>query len=250
MTTMQLSWISTSKLIDIAERRFKNAYVKAQAVAKASLQVEPTLAITRSFLTGVPLEDYRVTDEVVSVTKTLQNAIGDFHQDVLSNAHGWKNMGTSGGKLDIQSKEPIALARNRLVVAEVKMRYNTIKASDEKNTYDAIKDAVAILGGPRNVVGYLIQVVPKNKESYDKPWVPSGRTPLDYVRVVDGVTGYHLVTGDPNALFDLIDILPDVLNAAIQRLTLNTVTPQRSQIEKKIISQLISNSLPGSSAWV
>lgn len=179
MKTTELSWIPTSTLVQIAKKRFQKAYCKAQDVANANLQVEPTLAIARSFLTGVPLAEYRKADEIVSITKTLQNAIGDFHQDVLSNALGWQNMGTNGGKLDIRSNEPVPLAGNRIVVAEVKMRYNTIKASEEKNTYDAIKDAVAVLGGHRNVVGYLIQIVPKNKACYDKPWVPSGRTPLE-----------------------------------------------------------------------
>lgn len=77
-------------------------------------------------------EEIGTIEKSVALTKTFQNAIGDFHQEVLGSAKGWRSTGTSGGVLDIMSDNPIKQAGNKKILAEVKMRYNTIKASDEK----------------------------------------------------------------------------------------------------------------------
>ena len=87
--------------------------------------------------------------EAQSAVKSLQNAVGNFHQKVLGNVSGWQDMGTSGGIYDISSKDKVAAAGNRKVLAEIKMRYNTIKASDEWQLHQKLADAVAQNGGSK-----------------------------------------------------------------------------------------------------
>ena len=52
------------------------------------------------------------------------------------------------------------------------------------------------------------QIIRSTLESFESKTV-------DHVRVIDGRTGYHMVTGDPNALSDLFGILPDVFDAVV-----------------------------------
>lgn len=248
MSQNDLSWISFDRLVQIAQTRFAAAYQKARGIAQSSLAVEPTLALARSFIVGSPLDTYREADEVVAVTKTLQNAVGLFHQDVLSSVEGWVPMGTTGGVLDVRSSNPIQLARGRHVLIEVKMRHNTIKASDEKGLWDKLEGAVKVYGGSRENVGYIIQIVPKHQAAYDRPWKVSGRSELEYVRAADGVTGYHLVTGEPSALFDLLRLMPDVLEAAMPEIAGKSWIRSRSPSEALVLDGLLLQSLPRNSA--
>lgn len=250
MSAYDLSWIKFDTLTEIAAKRFRKAFNAAETVSNRQLAVEPTLPIARAFLTASQLEEYRSIDESVAVTKTIQNAIGLFHQDVLSSVTGWQTMGTSGGVIDFHSTGPVKLAGNRKVFVEIKMRYNTIKASDQAKLHSELQTVVKSHGAPRKTVAYLIQVVPEKPEPYNKEWKVSGRTPLEYVRVVDGVTGYHLVTGVPDALHQLLRVFPFVMEAVMQELK-GFYTPNLARHivgDGTLIEELIRNSLPAKSA--
>lgn len=53
---------------------------------------------------------------------------------------------------------------------EVKMRWNTIKASDEKKVHDDLSDAVEHnWGGEHPTVGYIAQIVPKTETLTTSP---------------------------------------------------------------------------------
>ncbi|MCG7259190.1 MULTISPECIES: Eco47II family restriction endonuclease [unclassified Corynebacterium] len=248
-TTWTIDWITKDKVEAIARKSFAGAIRRIKAKQKKNLQTDPTLVIALNALLDMPYKDViRIADDV-SIVKTLQNAIGDFHQAVLGAAHGWNDSGSSGGVFDIYSDEKIPLAGDRNVVAEVKMRYNTIKASDEAKTWDKLKDAVNSRGGSSQCVAYLIQIVPKTQESYDRPWKVSGRNQLPYVRCIDGTTAYHLVTGEPDALNQLLHALPAILKEIIQDPS-DLDIDQTSLITDVYIDQSIQKSLPPQSALV
>lgn len=216
--THDLSWITFSKLVEIAKKSFRSSFMKVHEDDFNALSTEPTLVLVRATLAGGIVKNQADADRIVAVTKTIQNAVGNFHQEVLGSVDGWETLGKAGGVLDIKSTEPVSLAGHRTVIAEVKMRYNTIKASDEKSMHDKIKDAVNLYGGSKQAVGYIFQIVPQNKAGYDRPWVVSGREQVDYVRAADGVTAYHLVTGIDAAYFQLMDVLPEVIREAAEEL--------------------------------
>lgn len=75
--------------------------------------------------------------------------------------------------------------------------------------------------------------------------VVSGRTPREHVRAVDGVTAYHMVTGNPNALFELIRAFPYVLQRAFG----SGVTTGGSSIEDAMAAHLIADALPTRSVY-
>jgi hypothetical protein len=61
-------------------------------------------------------------------------------------------------------------------------------------------------------IGYLIQIVPKQAVLYDEPWTPSGVQKREHVRHCDGATGYALVFDYENALSELIDAFPKIVD--------------------------------------
>ena len=75
-----------------------------------------------SVFTDTDIEDTLHVLKYVNTVKSIQNAVGNFHQKVLGNVEGWLDSGATGGVFDIQSKGPVAAAGNRIVFMEVKMR--------------------------------------------------------------------------------------------------------------------------------
>lgn len=237
-----LSWIERDVVMGIIEKRFTKLI---KSVANPSKQPigEPTLTIMRATAFNMTPEDTRRLNGMVNATKTLQNAVGLFHQDVLGSVPGWHNTGVSGGGFDIRSNEPVDLVGRKTILAEVKMRYNTIKASDEKKVFDDLYNAAKMNpGGFNDNVAYLFQIIPKKPVAFDNEWSCSGRQPSPHVRVVDGVTAYHLVTGVEDALRQLLQALPSMANEVIARVT-GEETPQLVWPEH-YIDDLILESLP------
>lgn len=238
----ELAWIDIDKVVDLAEKRF-GASARKVNESLSSSRVEPTLAIVRSGLTGEPLADGETLDIAVSLTKTIQNAVGLFHQDVLGAVPGWQSTGASGGSIDLKGTSPVT---KKPIVAEVKMRFNTIKASDEKKLWDDLDKAAAVSGN--GTLSYIFQIVPRTNEPYDRPWAVSGRTPKPRVRCADGVTAYHLVTGHPNALLDLLNAMPFV-TAQVAARSFGDSTNAELAFENSqgALNAIVLNSLPTSS---
>jgi len=138
----------------------------------------------------------------------MQNAIGDFHQEILGAIPGWKNLGVGGG-LDI--------ANNKMkIIAEVKNKYNTTKGNHQVEIYDAIKVKLRSTEF-KDYTGYFVEIIPKRKKIYNKPFTPSDnkisrRRPIrNKIRVIDGVSFYTMATGRRKALQELFEVLPQVI---------------------------------------
>jgi hypothetical protein len=242
--TPMLNWIDIEKVIAIAEHRFEKSIKAVQENAKSAGKVDPTLSIVRAGILGQPMVVEDTIDETVSITKTIQNAVGLFHQDILGTVTGWSSSGTSGGSIDLRGTSPIT---KKSIIAEVKMRWNTIKASDEKNIWDDLKHAVSLTGS--DSIGYVFQIIPKTNTAYDTPWKVSGRESNEKIRCADGVTAYHLVTGKPDALSELLTILPHVMTEAVTNILGNGNNARIAfKNSEPIVKQIIAGNLPPKSA--
>ena len=138
----------------------------------------------------------------------MQNAIGDFHQQILGSVPGWKNLGIGGG-LDVVN-------RKMKIIAEVKNKFNTTKGNHKVEIYDAIKGKLKNKAY-KDFVGYYVEVIPQNRNTYNKPFTPSDnkskkRRPSNKkIRVIDGVSFYKLATGREKALGELFGALSVIL---------------------------------------
>lgn len=206
--TYGLTWIDEEALFQTS----KNIFSKSLGLTKPTqkkLPIDPFSFVLQSKATGIPLKDMDSAEEVRVLNKRISDAVGNWHQSVLALAPKWQCLGTNGGVLDIRTIDGYLHPKwGKPIVAEVKNRFNTIKASDEKRVWEDI-DRIARCNGD---IGYLIQIVPKQAVLYDEPWTPSGVQKREHVRHCDGATGYALVFDYENALSELIDAFPKIVD--------------------------------------
>ncbi len=202
-----LRWVDNERLYLTVERVFSKA-LGITGTVKATLPPDPFLIVVQCLVTDTSFAEGMSFEEIRKVNKTLSNAVGNMHQEILGIAPHWESLGRAGGVLDIRTKPGYVHPRfGKPVVAEVKNRFNTIKQSDEKVMWDKIDNAARLTGSQ----GYLFQIIPETAERYDCPWEPSGRAGKPHVRVCDGATAYEIVFGHRDALHELYGALPTIL---------------------------------------
>ncbi|MEA3272919.1 MAG: Eco47II family restriction endonuclease [Patescibacteria group bacterium] len=170
--------------------------------------VDPFSALFHGVTHSISYKEWIEQEKGRQVQKTMQNAIGNFHQEILGSVFGWENLGHSGG-LDVKNTE-------MKIIAEVKNKFNTTKGNHKIEVYDAIK---AKLKTPeyKEYVGYFVEVIPERKKKYNKPFTPPDnktkrrRPTRKKIRVIDGVSFYKMATGRKYALQELFEVLPRVI---------------------------------------
>lgn len=161
--------------------------------------------------------DEWLTGEITrQAQKSLQNHVGDFHQNILGCVEGWVNKRT-GNVIDLVNDD-------KKIIAEVKNKHNTVKGSDLVGLYDTLELAVepkmSIYNG---YMAYYVTIIPNKAERINKPFVPSDnkkgqrRAENEDIRIIDGASFYELVTGDLNALRNLFSVLPRVISNQVGR---------------------------------
>jgi hypothetical protein len=121
-----------------------------------------------------------------------------------------KNMGV-GNVIDIVSTE-------KKIIAEIKNKYNTISGGKLADLYTSLDNLVMPKSSVyKDYTAYYVAIIPKNPERFDKVFTPSNkdkgnRCPAnELIRETDGASFYSLITGKPNALEELFQHLPELI---------------------------------------
>lgn len=191
------------KVVDVA----KKASEKADSMLYKNV-IDPFSALFDSLCNGISLKQWIKQERSRQVQKTLQNALGDFHQGILGSFGEWENMGT-GNVIDLCNHK-------KKLIAEVKNKFNTTKGNHKVSIYDDLKNG---LKKYVEYTGYYVEVIPQRKLRYNKPFTPSDnnkfgkRRPRNTkIRVIDGQSFYDLASGTVGALKEVYSVLPDVIN--------------------------------------
>lgn len=208
----KLTWISDEQLHD-AVTHLLNKATAAKEVAENKFGknvIDPFSALFEMAAFGLSYEDWRISEASRQAQKTLQNHVGDFHQRILGGISGWENLET-GNEVDIVNHE-------RKLVAEIKNKYNTVKGSDKAGLYHTMEGLVMRKASRfRGYRSYYVTVIPDRKARFDRPFTPSDKSmgakcaENDLIREMDGYSFYALATGKPNALKELFNVLPSVV---------------------------------------
>jgi len=194
---------AVTKVIQIIETAEQDAQIKLHKNV-----VDPFSALFHGITHSISYQEWIEQEKNRQIQKTMQNAIGGFHQEILGATFGWKNLGIGGG-LDVLNKK-------MKIIAEVKNKFNTTKGNHKVEIYDAIK-AKLKTSEYNNYIGYYVEIIPQGKKKYDKPFTPSDnktkkRRPVkNKIRVIDGISFYAMATGRKNALQELFEVLPIVI---------------------------------------
>lgn len=208
-----LPWISDDDLVNAVKFLLAKA---AQAKTKANKKfgknvIDPFSAMFEMSGFGLSFDDWVKSEMTRQAQKTLQNHIGDFHQNVLGNVQGWENKRT-GNVIDLVSE-------GKQIIAEVKNKYNTVSGGKLSDLYRSLDDLVMPKSSIyKGYTAYYVAIIPKTNARFDIPFTPSDKGKgercriNELIRYADGSTFYHLVTGDTNALEQLYDVLPKVIS--------------------------------------
>lgn len=158
---------------------------------------------------------WEVSEKTRQSQKTLSNAFGTFHQNILGHIGGWENLGI-GRSADLE-------CANRKIIAEVKNKYNTVTGAKLCDVYDHLEKLVMpIVSKYKGYTAYYVETIPRPRrgksQKYNVPFTPSDKQTQttkpanELIRKIDGQSFYELVTGVPDALEQLHDALPTVIS--------------------------------------
>ncbi|EKD99513.1 MAG: type II restriction enzyme (Eco47II, Sau96I) [uncultured bacterium] len=205
-----LSFITNEKLFSAVETIFKKTQNMVQSdKAFYRNSVDPFSAVFDASSSNITLEQWVNQEKARQRQKTLQNAIGEFHEEIIGSVAGWERLPV-GRLIDVRNM-------SRKTIGEIKNKHNTTKGSDKKDLYDNLEFA---LNTPeyKGFTGYYVEVIPKNGLTYNKIFTPSDnkvslrRPENENIRIIDGCSFYDFVTGDEHALERLYKVLPIVIS--------------------------------------
>lgn len=134
--------------------------------------------------------------------KTINNKIGEFHQELLGKVDGWVDLGV-GDETEIDLKK-----EDNSVFIELKNKYNTMNSSSTKTCREKLENVIKKYP---NATAYWAYVINKNYKSEDRVWEYQKRHD-EKIRRISGDKLYELITGDPKALEKTFNAIPLAIN--------------------------------------
>ncbi|HOW60258.1 MAG TPA: Eco47II family restriction endonuclease [Candidatus Moranbacteria bacterium] len=185
----------------------KNATNNAEKKIYSNV-IDPFSALFDASNQNISLSEWIKQEKSRQTQKTLQNAIGEFHQNILGSMSGWENLKT-GSVSDLSNK-------NKKIIAEVKNKYNTTKGNHKTAIYDDFKKLLK--KDYKGYEAYYVEIIPKGRNVYNKPFTPPDnrtgkRRPKNIkIKIIDGKTFYDLASGYPESLKQLYLALPTAIS--------------------------------------
>lgn len=206
-----LSWISDDKLVTACEHL---ALAVQQGERHAELNfdrnvIDPFAVCFSIGLLKMSPREWRRAEIHRQIDKALSNAIGTFHQQVLSSIDGWQDLNNTN-QVDLVNPD-------RRIIAELKNKHNTLNAAGTVTLYKKLSDLVNSKSSRyKGYTSYYVAIIPKSANGIDSLFYPSDNAlgerckQDEKIRAIDGYRFYALASGSPNALQDLFNVIPFV----------------------------------------
>ena len=180
-------------------------------------------------------DDWKEQELNRQAQKTLQNHIGNLHQDILGNVKGWQNLkvGSNAGS-DL-------VCTDQKIVAEIKNKYNTLTGGKQVTLYREFDNLISPKASSyHGYTAYYVTIIPKSPIRFDKEFTPSDKEKgarcftNPKIRMIDGASFYALVSGVDNALEQFYKVLPQVIEEIMKmtflcqtlKLKINKILPK------------------------
>ncbi|WP_179021676.1 Eco47II family restriction endonuclease [Winogradskyella forsetii] len=170
------------------------------------------------------------------IDKSVNNAIGTFHEEILGGIKGYSHGKLSG--YDIK-------ANDDSIFAEIKNKHNTMNSSSAESAFQKL---ARFADDNRQAACYLVQILAK--KSFVKKWagIINGKEySHSRVYMISGDKFYELLTGDNNAFFKLYRSLPlaieDFLNSidshsAKEETILSDISESAEKAKRNILDEI------------
>lgn len=189
--------------------------IKAQKLPERNV-IDPFAALFSMAAFDLAPHDWTQNEEFRQAGKSLENALGDFHQKLLGSIDGWQCLKT-GGQVDV-------LCPLMKIIAEIKNKHNTVKASDKITIYRKLDSLVNLKeSGYKDFIAYYVVIIPSQPTRFDREFTPPDSARGDKapaklnVREIDGNTFYETATGRENALREIFDAIPHAIESIYRK---------------------------------
>ena len=160
---------------------------------------------------GLTFKEWTDAEIVRQNGKSVENKMGEFHQQLLGRVEGWEDLGIGDNShVDLKNKE-------RHIYIELKNRKNTTNGDSGKAVRQKLEK---IIEEDSEAVAYWAYIIHGTYKSENTLWSKKGFEDNERIRRISCDKVYELVTGDPNALKKTFDAIPiaisDILNKKIE----------------------------------
>jgi hypothetical protein len=211
----QLTWISDADLINhvttVIDKGLEGIAKAQKNVARN--RIDPFSALFDAGLQNISLDLWLVSEQRRQAQKTLQNALGHFHQQILSSIKDCYI--PDGNFIDLVNDD-------KKIVAEIKNKYNTVKGSNLKDIYEELNQAVnGKTSKYKGYKAYYVTVIASKPIRSQHPFSPSDnssgtkKSEQSHIIEIDGVSFYEMMTGEKNALNQLYLVLPNIIQTVM-----------------------------------
>jgi len=135
------------------------------------------------------------------IDKSVNNAIGTFHEDVLGGIKGYSNGKLSG--YDIKADDD-------MLFAEIKNKHNTMNSSSAESAFQKL---ARFADDNKQAKCYLVQILAKKSFLHKWEAIINGKEySHSRVYIISGDRFYELLTGDSSTFYQLYNALPNAVN--------------------------------------
>lgn len=178
------------------------------------------------------------------IDKSITNAIGTFHEEILGCIKGYVRGNLDGW--DIKSE-------NNTIFADIKNKYNTMNSGDQELVYQNLQ---RFANENEDSTCYWVQI--NAKKSFDEQWKGNFRNrKYDHPRVrkISGDKFYELLSGVDVAMCEIYKALPKVINSVLQKrgitttnlqsqvTAIQTITSKANEFNRPLLDQLAVDNL-------
>jgi Eco47II restriction endonuclease len=212
MTHSYVPFISDIRLEDSVEfllNKAKTGLMKAQKNPDRNV-IDAFSAFFSMAAFDLSPEEWLKNEELRQAGKSLENAIGDFHQKLLGSIDGLNSI-PSDGQIDI-------ISESKKIIAEIKNKHNTTNAAGAMAIYTRLDNLVNDKNSKfKGFTAYYVVITPKKPVRFNQEFTPSNgdrgdKSPSQSnVREVDSQTFYEIVTGRKDALREVFQAFPKVV---------------------------------------
>lgn len=212
MANKYLEFITDEHLIYCIGNLHKS-YLQAKAdISKVKFYKNKIDTIKLTFdakFNELDIETLIKTEITRQIDKSINNAIGTFHEQILGGIKNFESGSLSG--YDIKAKD-------NTIFAEIKNKHNTMNSSSAESTFQKLADYANTY---KKANCYLVQILAKG--SFNKKWkgiINHKEYSHSRVHKISGDQFYKLLSGCDTALFDLYNILPLAIEDYLKKIKL------------------------------
>lgn len=224
--------MAVAQYVTFLPSAFLEAEVQA-LLSAASAAISPSRSLTKNTIDpfGIIFEmsgfnipsvsQWQINEKQRQAQKSLQNAIGTFHQNILGHIHHNGNQISQNLGNGHNSGMDVVVP-SLSIIADVKNKFNTLNANGKLALYDKMYALVSpTVSAYHPYTAYYVEII-SNELVKSQPngiaFTPSDsstrtkRAAHARIKQISGRNFYAMVTGMPNALDLLYDALPLVIS--------------------------------------